>query len=612
MQKTIVGYIYSVNLSRYNKKVNILQEVFILKKLSLVLCVVLILSVFVGCGGDSKKEGSSQSGTSDGIFSTAAVNYAADGEAVYAIVRPDNGTQTEIDMALLLFKQYRDAHAVKAKNISDSQDGTDNYEILIGNTNRPETAQACDWLAQNINKRSDNYIICTIGKKIVIYGNSDNALNNAVDHFVKNFLSATQSKGIKYTYAAEGDFIDLNVNGVSIGEYSIVRPHYNSSYLTYAEVEKMVDKIYNTTGYKLAINDDTITNEAKYEIIIGDCARPNVTKIDARDEYSVKVSGDKIYINGGSHQATTVAVTELIKKLDGKTALTDADSFDGSYQLTVANYDTATYYTPKFYDDFDDISGDNVNANGLDTNKWHLNTENGKGKNGYKATRSTDPSRVYVADGMFQIHPYFDYETNTYYGGFLETGKTMKMTYGYIEYSAKIPDGPGFWTALWLRCNDYSGSSRPEIDIAESFGNSKTFAFNLHTWPGNDAEELGITHTSLDGNKKYSAKKKECPDGKRFGDDFHTYGMLWTPEVAWATCDGVPYFKYTMGDKETDSWCFGKLMKICISEAVGFESNSGDPLDASEEVWENNAVYLVDWVYVYQLEDGIQKMELYK
>ena len=582
-----------------------------MKKLSLVICIVLILSMFVGCGGDSKKSETASDSASEGIFSTAAVNYAADGEAVYAIVRPDNGTQTEIDMALLLFKQYRDAHAVKAKNTSDILDGVDNYEILIGNTNRPETAQAKEWLCTNINKRTDNYIICTIGKKIVIYGNSDDALNNAVDYFVKNYLSAPQSKGIKYTYAVEGNFTELAINGVSVSEFSIIRPRYNSSYLTYAEVEKMVDKIYKSTGYKLRINDDTVTDEAKYEIIIGNCARPNVTQYEVRDEYYVKISGDKIYINGGSHQATTIAVSELIKKLDGKTALTDADSFDGSYQLTVANYDTKTYYTPKFYDDFDSISGDNVNANGLDTNKWKLTTESSTGKNGYKATRSTDPSRVFVADGLFQIHPYFDYDTNTYYGGFLRSQNQMDFTYGYIEYSARIPDGPGFWTALWLRCSDHSGSSRPEIDIAESFGNSKTFAFNLHTWPGNEAEQFGVTHTSLDGGK-YPDKKKICPDGKKFNDDFHTYGMLWTPEVAWATCDGVPYFKYTMGDKDTDSWCFGKLMNICISMAVGFESCEGDPLTASPEVWENNAVYLVDWVYVYQLDDNIQKMVFYK
>ena len=583
-----------------------------MKKISLILCTVLLLSIFVGCSGDSGKGTASSGSTDNGdIFSTAAVNYVADGKAVYRIIRPENATDAETAAGALVFKQYRSAHGVNTKNIADTEDGTDVYEILLGNTNRPETVKAKEWLLNDNGGRYDDHIICTIGKKIVIYGNSDDAFNEAVNYFVKNFLAAPQSAGIKYVYTAAGDFSDVTVNGVTIGKFSIVRPHFNSSYLTYAELEKMVEALYQKTGFRPKFVDDTEANEAEYEIIVGDCQRPNVAKIESRDEYKVTVSGKKIYINGGSHQATTIAVSEFAKKLGSTTALTDADSFEGSYSATVASYDTSTYYTPKFWDDFDDITGENVNANGLDTNKWKLTTEGSTGKNGYKATRSTDPSRVFVADGLFQIHPYFDYDTNTYYGGFLRSQNQMDFTYGYIEYSARIPDGPGFWTALWLRCSDHSGSSRPEIDIAECFGNSKSFAFNLHTWPGEEAEQYGVTHTSLDGGK-YPDKKKTCPDGKRFNDDFHTFGMFWTDEVAWATCDGTPFFKYTMGDKATDAWCFGKLMNICISMAVGFERCEGDPLTASQEVWENNAVYLVDWVYVYQLDDNIQRMVFYK
>ncbi len=581
-----------------------------MKRFSIFLCIALVLLMFVGCGSDADGSDASGNGAgaSEDIFSTEAVNYVTkDGEAIYRIIRPENGTDEETAAATFLFKQYRDAHGVNIKNMDDTNDGTDAYEILLGNTNRPETAQAKAWLAENLGGRYDDYIICTIGKKIVIYGNSDEAFTNAADYFAKTYLSAPQTAGIKYTYTPEGQFADITVNGANIGSFSIVRPHYNSSYMTYAEVEKLVETVYQKTGYKMAINDDTVTEETEYEIIIGDCARPNVTKIDTRDEYKVTVSGKKIYINGGSHQATTIAVSELLKKVEASTALTDADCFEGSYSQTVSTYDTKTYYTPKFWDDFDDITGHHVNANGLDTTKWKLTTSTSAGHSGYTAKRATDPEYIFVADGMFHIYPYADHDKMEFYGGFLETSNLMRFTYGYIEYSAKIPDGAGFWTAIWLRCDDYSGSSRPEIDIAECFGNSKSFAFNMHTWPGREAEAYGVTHTSLDGGK-YPDKKKVCPDDKKFNDDFHTYGMLWTPEVVYATCDGVPYFKYNMGDKETDAWCFGKLMKICISMAVGFETNSGDPSTLSEEIWNTTGRYYVDWVYVYQIDDGRQTM----
>lgn len=583
-----------------------------MKKLSLVLCIVLMMSLFIGCGSDSDTSSQGGNDVSDSIFSTDTVNFVANGEAVYDVVRPEAGNKTAVELATLLFQQYRNKLGVKAKNVSDSNDGADKYEILIGNTNRTESTKALEWLkTQNEHGgRTDNYIICTIGKKIVIQGNSQDALVNAVNYFIDNYLSkSTVSGGIKYVYLVNGEFTEININNAVIGGFAIVRPHYNSSYLTYAEVEKLVDMSYKKTGYKPVINDDTVTDEVEYEIIVGDCARPNVTKIENRDEYSVKISGKKVYINGGSHQATTVAVTEFIKKCESKSALTDADSFSGSYSQTVSSYNSATYYTPKFYDDFDDITGEHVNANGLDTTKWKLTTSSTASFDGYKAKRATDPEHIFVADGMFQIHPYVNEDKKEIYGGFLETHNLMRFTYGYIEYSARMPEGPGFWTALWLRCGDYSGPARPEIDIAESFGNSKTYAFNMHTWPGIEAEQFGVTHTSLDGGK-YPDKKKTCPDDKKFNDDFHTFGMLWTPEIVYATCDGVPYFKYNMGDKNTDAGCFGKLMKICISMACGFENcpGGGNPFTASEEVWNDTGKYYVDWVYVYQLDDGIQTM----
>lgn len=579
-----------------------------MKKLSLILCIVLIISLFVGCGSSSENGTTSGGSTANGdIFSTDAVNYIANGDAVYRIIRPKEATDAETAAGSLLFKQYRNLYA-SAKNITDAEDGTDVYEILLGKTNRPETTQAKNWLVENVGGRYGDYIICTIGKKIVIYGMSDGALTEAVNYFVKNHLSAPQSAGIKYTYSSEGDFTNVTVNGVSIGKFSIVRPYFNSSYLTYVELQKMVESLYQKSGFMLQIVNDTEVKEAEYEIIVGDCERPNVTKIDNRDEYSFTVSGKKIYINGGSHQATTIAVSEIIKKLDSTVAFTDADSFTGSYSQTVSNYDTTTYYTPKFWDDFDDITGDHVNANGLDTTKWKLTNEKGTAQHGYTVQRATDPEHIFVADGMFQMHPYVDDNEKAFYGGFLETDNMMRFTYGYIEYSAKIPDGPSFWSAFWLRCHDYSGSSRPEIDIVETFGNSKSFTFNMHTWPGKGEGSENVEHTAL--NYKYPDKTKYCPGDGLFNDAFHTYGMLWTSETVLVTCDGVPFFKYNMGDKETDAWCFGKFMKIVISLNVGSASvpDGADPLTASEEVWNNTGKYYVDWVYVYQIDDGRQRM----
>lgn len=55
-------------------------------------------------------------------------------------------------------------------------------EILVGNTNRPESQQAMQGLA------AGDYVICVSGNKVVIVAGSDQALNQAVDVFLKDFI----------------------------------------------------------------------------------------------------------------------------------------------------------------------------------------------------------------------------------------------------------------------------------------------------------------------------------------------------------------------------------------------------------------------------------------
>lgn len=573
-----------------------------MKKLSLLLVVLLTISVFlVGCGKDAAD--------TESTASNETISFLDDeGNAKYRIVRPNSNAQETLPIATRIFKALKGSNGASFKNFTDVEEDDGAYEILIGKTNRPETAEARQYIVENCGGRYNDYVIMSIGNKIVIYGMTDASLEKAAQYFIDNYANQqTIDGGILYVQKTEGDFMNITINGVSIANFSVIRPRYNTSYLTYLEVEKMVDTVKQSTGVQMDINDDKVTAEAEYEIIVGNVERPGVTVLEDRDDYEVKVSGKKVYINGGSHYATTVAVVEFAKKLVSGT-VSDADSFHGSYVETVEDYDEATFYKPVFYDDFD--------GDALDTSKWQLRGGNGHssyssaGVNGSRCDRSTDPTRVFVKDGLFQIHPYYDEENNVYYGGFIETKDTMKLTYGCLEMSARLPDGDGFWTSLWLRCGDYSGAARPEIDVNEAYGNAAVIQANMHTWPGNDAELYGVEHTAL-SSKLYPKTKYYCPDNKLFSDDFHTFGMVWTDETVTFTCDGKAYFVYNMGDKPTDHQCFSKLMHIVISEAVGFEKSSLSIENATPEEWENTSQMYVDWFYVYQIKDGKQVMEFY-
>ena len=584
------------------------------KLLSLIMILALMLTVLAACGDDGEQGNNASNGNpnaeQDVHFSNATVNYFNEnGKSNYRIVRPDEN-EPMFEVSGNVFKAMKEKLQLAIQNTSDTSDGADQYEILIGNTNRPESKFAYDYLVKNLGGRFDDHIVATVGKKIVINGLSDGAVAKAADYFIKNCLTGnTVEGGINYTYKTEGTFSDIAINGENISKYSIVRPHFNVSYLTQMEIDKIYEYVKQTTGFEVEIYDDADVTESECEIIVGEAKRDGVQKFDKNDtdSYSVKISGKKVYINGGSTYATAMGVTEFYKMLK-KGAVTDADSVAaGSYATTIANYDKATYYTPTWLEDF--------KLTELDTTKWMHVPWSADGQNGKKSRRSEE---TYSFDGeYFTITPY---QTETeYHGGMLRTHRDMAYLYGYVEESAKLPTAKGFWTALWTGdvvgfglCGDEQAAKEQilgnDIDINENFGGNY-IAANCHSWPTELGESLGYKHTSCDGNE-YSNDKKYYPDsGVDLHDDFHTYGFMWTPEYMSFTCDGRVYFTYKF-KTEQDELSFHQKMHLTLSMAVGLKSGSTNISLATEDDWANRSTLVVDYVHLYQLQDGKSYIDL--
>ena len=578
--------------------------------LAIVFALAIAVGTFAGCGKSSGSastpDGTASTVVSDDIFSKEKVTFLNDdGSSVYRIVRPD-GDADALATSQYLFKKIKNSIGVSIKNVADTEDGTDVYEILVGNTNRTETQQAKEYLEAKVGGRYNDYIICTIGKKIVIYSDSADGLNAASEYFIANFCKPEGVEGgILYTKATEGSFESITVNGVEAGRYDFVRPHYNSSYLTEVEMEKVVETVYNKTGYLMSIKHDTYTEPSDYEIIVGNTNREGVEAITNYDEYSIKVSGTKVYINGGSAHATAMGVSEFAKMLTGK--LTDASSVTGSYETALNSYDKSTTFYKTWGDDFDGTA--------LDTTKWRQENESNQtaGLNGKTSVRSSDPNDVFVSDGKFYICARED--ENYYYGGMIRTQNKMSYKYGYVEMSAVIPQGKGFWVALWA-CSDDSKSTfdpnepkimSPEIDIVECFGNSAFYAANCHSWPTSyGVSKYGFEHTSLDG-AQYGSKKKytSVDEGVVLGEDFHTYGFLWDNTKMAFSCDGDLFFSYDTTTTFADQECFNHSMYLIFSMALAFSSSPLAEITNDPNEWANTNKYICDWINIYQKDDGM-------
>ncbi len=590
------------------------------KVMSILLVFVLTIGLMVGCSGgdDGDSSGNGQSGQSAGDFGLSVddVSYlAADGSSIYRVVRPvvvepDEDSNEEIitldetGKAGTVAKKMKEILGVAVRNVSDDEDGTDTYEILVGETNREESKKALEYLKSATGGRYNDYVICTIGKKIVINAYCSDGLEAAVTYFAENYISKDGVKGgINYTHATEGNWESMTINGVNIGEFSIIRPHFNSSYLTQLEMEKIVDTVYEKTGYMLRIYDDEYTEEGTYEIVVGNNNRENVKAVDDYDLYDITVSGTKVYLNGGSAHATSMAVSEFAKLLYGG-SVTDSDTVAGAdYNTAFATYDAATTYYPVYYDNFDGAT--------IDTTKWRLMTGSEfrkDGQNGKLSGMTDDPSYVFQSEGKFYI---IGHEEDTIYlGGTLVNNHTMRFHYGYVEHSVICPDGDGFWSLLWF---DNRGDAEnqlfgAEIDLNECFGNGSATQANCHKWPTTLGAQMGYEHVSLDADYK-AEKKYYCPDGKTWAEDFHTFGFLWDATQMSFTADGKIWFSYdiTQTPEDIDAFVNADLyMKLSFS--VGRYNNNLLVENLTDYEWENTNVLSCDWIYLYQFDDGIQNV----
>ncbi len=289
----------------------------------------------------------------------------------------------------------------------------------------------------------------------------------------------------------------MKINNIPAKEFRIVRPHYNSSFLTEVQIEALKKICYGKDARETV--DDVGEAPAKYEIVVGNTNRSGSLAIDDYDSFSVRIEGDKVYLNGGSPYATAAAVKSFAKLLKSH-SVTDADSFCGSYKEYEKTVDRKLEYTPRWIDDFD---GDSV-----DTSKWYLINEEytGKGpdglsgKNGKRAFRSSSPDVTYIKNGCFNVN--FSQDEHNYYGGTLRAYEKLQFKYGYMETSAKLPKGSGFWNTLWLSSIQKGLRILPEIDVNESFGSAAEVRANVHIWPNAKLKEEGHAHHSFDDLKQ--------------------------------------------------------------------------------------------------------------
>lgn len=586
-----------------------------LKRVILTVLSVCILMSLLSCCSDETMKLSAEA---EKLVSTERIDFVdADGNAVFNIVRPDASNVGEGQTAAAIYKKYREIYNSSPKQMTDADNAADKREILIGETNREATAKVKEFLAANGTGRDSDYIVCSVGDSIVIYGNCSAAVAEAGEYFLNNFMKKAQKNGIYHMH--NGNESQMTVCNISeLSRFTVVRPIYNVSYLTQCETDKLCKLLYKKTGYDVKVTHDReakhpedpterggileTTPAVEYEIIIGDAEREGVRDIAVSYAYEIRIEGTKIYLNGGSPHATAMAVSEFIKIAENNDVIDESMSvLDGNYNNALRNYDKATYYRPTWGDDF--------NGTDINTEKWRVMWD-AKGSTAVDGKPCYRGSSVlknnYVKDGCLVIEA--AKTEDAYYGGMLQTDKTMEFLYGFLEISDIHPCGSGFWTALWM----VSKSSRynkdmwvSETDVDEAFGDGESIVGNLWAWPtGYGRNKLGLHSGRADTVKSFGTYTSQ--DARGLWMDFHTYGFEWVDnKTIRFTVDGYVWRDVEIEEEELQT-AYSQYMYLKLSMATGF--NEMGVVTNDEWQWENSNKFIVDWVYLYQLDGhGLMK-----
>ncbi|MEI9961195.1 MAG: glycoside hydrolase family 16 protein [Limisphaerales bacterium] len=179
------------------------------------------------------------------------------------------------------------------------------------------------------------------------------------------------------------------------------------------------------------------------------------------------------------------------------------------------------------------VWSDEFDGTSINTNHWKFETgnHNGWGNNEleYYTGRSTN---AYVSNGVLHIVARQE-STN----GFAYTSARMKSQglfawkYGRCEFRAKVPQGQGYWPALWLMPEHSAYGTWPacgEIDVMENRGKYPAVVQGT------------IHYADANGGHLQSTELFTFPqnDGAM---NFHTYLLEWnTNSISWSV-DGQLY-----------------------------------------------------------------------
>ncbi|MBU0955488.1 MAG: glycoside hydrolase family 16 protein [Spirochaetes bacterium] len=231
---------------------------------------------------------------------------------------------------------------------------------------------------------------------------------------------------------------------------------------------------------------------------------------------------------------------------------------------------------------------DDFNGRALDKTIWRHAVGGGGYGNNELQFYTNAPENSRVENGILIIEARREKKAGyPYTSAKLQTLQRKVIQYGRVEVKAKLPVGVGSWPAIWMLPEDGSayGVGWPdsgEIDIMEHVGYEQgKVHFTVHT-------------SSF--NHKAGTHKTGTVQLDDAAEEFHVYGMEWTPDQIRCYVDDQTTFVYDNPGTGWQAWPFDKPFYLILNIACGGDWGGLRGIDNDSFPWRME----VDWVRVYR------------
>ncbi len=304
----------------------------LIRLLSLLAAIVMVFPLsasFVGCGEDAPEitDNENEMTTAEPEQTEASVpSILVSDLAKYSLIRPEKTAGDVLEQTNLLYRKLKDGFGIADYRDDFYREGVPSlsigeYEIIVGNTNRPESRE---FLAD---LRYNDYGYAQIGSKIVIAGHSDDATISAILKFISDVVEKKNGEEGVF-YAKEYDYIktvnydvpSIYIEGNPIGDYRIVYPKKNGN-SEKVSAEMIANAIAEISGIVVSVIHDGEAEASGCEIIVGATNRSTEAELSAISaklgamEAIIGCDGKNVTIFGNTSTALLVAANKFVSKL---------------------------------------------------------------------------------------------------------------------------------------------------------------------------------------------------------------------------------------------------------------------------------------------------------